>query len=171
MKKIIALVMAMLLAFSCAAFATEAAEEIVLEVSYEGAWVEMDYGLGLFVPTDWFIAELTEDQMNAGIFAFFTNEDMTETLQISIAALADPSITLESQVEALAEVYDGVALYELPNCNMLTYADYERGVFCGMTIDSENGLLYTLNFMPYSEEFAALASEIICTFGYIAYEE
>ena len=165
-KKWIALALAMVLAFSCAAFA----EDVVVEVSYEGTWVEMDFGLGLYVPDDWYIAETTEEQAAAGIFAFFTNEDMTETLQVSVGALADQGITLESMQEALAQVYDNAAIAELPNGEMLTYADYEKGLFCAMTIDAENGLLYTLNFMPYSDEFALLASEIVCTFGYISFE-
>jgi len=166
MKKFFALVVAMLLAFSCAALA----EDMDAEVSYEGVWVEMDFGLGMYVPEDWYIAETTDEQAAAGIFAFFTNEDMSQTLQVSVGALADQSMSLESILEGLSQVYENAAIVELPNGPMLTYADYEKGVFCAMTIDGENGLLYTLNFVPYSEEFALLASEIICTFGYISFE-
>ena len=41
------------------------------------------------------------------------------------------------------------------------------GLMAALTIDEANGLLYTMNFIPYSPEFASLATEILCTFGYI----
>ena len=167
MKKLIALVMAMMLAFSCAAFAEE---EIVLEVSYDAVLVEMDYGTGIYVPSDWYMAELSEEQIEKGIFAFFTNEDMTETLQISIGAITE-GITYESLYAQFSELYSDVAIVELPNAQVLTYADYDNGLMAALTIDEANGLLYTMNFLPYSPEFALLATEILCTFGYIAVEE
>jgi len=162
MKKIIALIIAMLLAFSCAAMA----EEVVIEVSYDAVLVEMDYGTGIYVPSDWFMVELTEEQIEKGIFAFFTNEDMSETLQISIGAITE-NITYDSLYADLSQIYSDVAIVELPNAQVLTYADYDNGLMAALTIDEANGLLYTMNFIPYSPEFASLATEILCTFGYI----
>ncbi len=173
MKKIIALVLALMLSLSVVAAVAETTLAIPVEL------VTMQDGLEFAVPSDWEYTEITEELAAAGIaiqamdvannrLFMLTLAQQAEVIEATVLADAMAADTANYAAAAYVENQYGmgVVLFEsADNC------------VAGFTFIDETGMQYIFSYAhadasPITEDtdLSALVSEVVNTIGYVAPE-
>ena len=115
MKKLLALLMALMMCCTAFAFAEEEeaeVPEVTMEVSFEAQTVALgETGLTMQIPADWAIQEVPEGTENAeNILLFAINADQTVSVTVQLSAMTFEALLQGIQdagatEEMLAEVY------------------------------------------------------------------
>ncbi len=194
-RKALAITLSALMTFSFAgaAFAEDEAlpgstPETAVEFSYEdidvdvydGAWVETGIGYDVYLPTEWVLNEVTDEQAEQGLVMMAGEEgggaNMTVVSQVLPAEAAD--YDLETLGADMAKTYPdciyadcngivGVAFDDSTNCvsGFATLEEYEDG----------SKYLVTFVISPHSneeyEEFSPAIANMISSISYTLYED
>ena len=135
MKKLLALLMALMMCCTAFAFAEEEVEvpEVTMEISFEAQTVALgETGLAMQIPADWTIQEVPEGTENAeNVLLFAINADQTVSITVQLSAMT---------FEALLEGIEAAGATE----EMLSEV-YVNGIYCLMYNPSETVLaLYSV---------------------------
>ena len=180
MKKLFALILAVLMVLGCAAVASaeqvetlelnwedfakeiEASEE--MKAAWSGDFVTMDeIAMKLYIPASFEQTELTDEDREAGYIAYFT---MGEDAGIGIQYVDMGGMSLEEYAQALTEEYG----YECTNAVVnglpaLAYSftedDRETAV---LAFSTEMGYILEIAFAPVNDEgFGAVATVLMAS--------
>lgn len=162
MKKIFAMILALVSLFTFTAFAEEAIE--LVPITFED-------GFQIALPGDWVELELEDEQYEAGIFFAAASPDGANTVQISWNAL-EAEMAIEDVQADLVTTYADAAVVELNGIPFVGFTDTENDI-CGFTVlDAMEPGLYTFWFTPASDEaFYATAGAIVGSICNVEIEE
>ena len=162
MKKIFAMILALISLFTFTAFAEEAIE--LVPITFED-------GFQIALPGDWVELELEDEQYEAGIFFAAASPDGANTVQISWNAL-EAEMAIEDVQADLVTTYADAAVVELNGIPFVGFTDTENDI-CGFTVlDAMEPGLYTFWFTPASDEaFYETAGAILGTICNVEIEE
>lgn len=141
MKKIFAVLMALVTLFACAAVA-EGIE--LVPVTFED-------GFQVSLPADWLEIEPTEENLLAGIAYIACSPDGANTLQISWSEL-EGEVTFEELQAELATVYPDAEVYEINDIGFVGFTDEANNLFGYIAMDAVDQGMYTFWFTPASDE-------------------
>ena len=166
MKKLLALVLALLMLLSSAAFAEETAavvsEEIVFEEMFPGTWIQFDQGFEMYLPSDWLVLEATEEEQAMGIAFSIASPDGAYLMTMAWSALEVEASILDVQ-EVMAARYP-VELIEVNGIGMLVVGDPDNDTISIIAMDGAEPGYYSLVFAPMSnEELRAYATVIVAS--------
>ena len=158
MKKIFALVLALVSLFSFAAMA-ETVE--LVPVTFED-------GFQVSLPGNWIELELTDEIHAAGIFYAAASPDGANTVQISWNAL-EAEVSIEEVLADLAASYADATIIEVNGIQFVGFTVVENDI-CGFTaLDAAEPGLYTFWFTPASDEsFVETAVAIVASICNVA---
>ncbi len=171
MKKIIALVLALVLALSAVGAFAEAAPEQV-ELNWETVEPTLaDFGLTgdfvtfeqiavkLWVPASMTAVELTQEDIDNGFIAYFLDDD--QTAQISVVYVDVSGMSLEEYAAKLPELgateIEAVTINGLP---AISYVLEENDCVC-IAFATEAGYILEVTMAPKSVEGADIAWAIV----------
>ena len=165
MKKLIAIlcIAAMLFSFSACASADAATKEYVTfsaenvdESLYDGHWVELCELIDMYLPTDWVEIELTEDDIDAGLYCIMANTDMTAYVSIVIAdadTVAEWNVSTMDELAALfvESGYEDAEVIIINDITTVVYTDTDNDS-CDIMIGLDNGGIVDISLYPNSDE-------------------
>ena len=136
MKKIFAVILALVSLFTCAAMAE----------TVEFVPVVFEDGFQVSLPADWYEVELTEESYANGIFYAACSPDMMTTMQISWAA-AEAELTIEDLMAGLeAGGFVEVQECEVNGISFVGFNDAEMSVAAFAALDAAEPGYYTFWF-------------------------
>ena len=149
MKKLLALVVSLMMAFACVSALAEDVELATVDFG--------DFTIG--IPADWLEIELTDEQVAQGIVYAVINPDQTRSMTVSFneAEVTAESVLAElSANEKMTEVQSG----DINGFTIVTFTLPEMDQ-TGFVLPVEGGF-YTFYFKPASDEtFAPIAQAIL----------
>lgn len=144
--------LAMMLMVTALLFAgVAAAEAPVVEVPFEGVWVQFEEGFEVMLPANWLEIEVTEEMIAGGIFYAACSEDGANTVQMSWSALENAMTAQEVQAE-IEVGYPGAQIMEFNGVEFVTFVDQENDIFGMIALDGVDLGMYTFWFTPNSDE-------------------
>ena len=156
MKKLLAVTLCLLLAVLVTAVA--AAEAV--EGLFDGTWVQFEDGFEIYLPSDWYEFECTEEMNAQGIFYMAGTEDMSYSCTMAWQALEE-DCTVEAFHAELVTAYPGAELVEVNGIAVIVYADLENNLLNCITLDASEPGFYMFAFSPADDEdFQNLAAAI-----------
>ena len=180
MKKLFAMILAVLMVLGCAAVASaeqvetlelnwedfakeiEASEE--MKAAWSGDFVTMEeIALKLYIPASFEQAELTDEDREAGYIAYFT---MGEDAGIGIQYVDMGGVSLEEYAQLLTEEYGYECMDAVVNglpalAYSFTENDRETSV---LAFSTEKGYILEIAFAPTNDEgFAAVAAVLMAS--------
>lgn len=163
MKKLFALLLALMMLLSTAALAEETPVSVVQKVVFEeifpGTWVQFEQGFEIYLPSDWLVLEATEEEQAMGIAFSVASPDGAYMMTLAWSALEVEATILDMQ-EVLAAQYP-VELIEINGIGMLVMGDPENDTLSIIAMDAAEPGYYSFVFAPMSsEELRAYATVI-----------
>lgn len=173
MKKIAALVLALMLSLTAVAAFAEAELAIPVEL------VTMEDGLEFAVPTGWEYAEITEELAAQGI-AIQATDVANNRLFILIVAQQEGYVEVAALAEAMAadtaQYANAAAVTNQYGMEVVLFESADNTV-AGFTFVDATGMQYVFNYahadasaITEDVDLAALVSEVVNTIGYVAAE-
>lgn len=173
MKKILALVLALMLCCACA-FAEEAevysyAFDPAMAEGIEGEFIAFeDLGLQVFIPANFGFLEPSEADVARGVNYVLAADDGSMSMSITVAGVADAEGNLITDVEGLAAFYaaSGVTEMEIAYFNempALYYILYLNEIpYANLALATTEGYFISFSIITSGEELpAAIASVMI----------
>ena len=158
MKKLLALVMALIMLLSSAAVA----EEIVYEQFFDGTWVQFEDGFEIYLPSEWLELEVTDEMLEGGIFYAVMSPDGAYTCQMIWSAL-DAEYTYEEALAEVDAIYPGAELLEVNGIGLICFADAENDILGFAALDGAEPGLYMFFFTPMADENLQLLASVIAS--------
>ncbi len=171
MKKMLAMLLAVLtLCFGAAAMAEsvpevdEAAEQAALaDLTADGQLIEGD-GFQFYIPADWEIGELTDDEIAEGYAFVASSADESQVLVLTYTAL-DAAITAEELQPGLVEVYPTATVMDLNGTSVVAFHDADEDVLGIVVMDTVDAGYYIFMFTPASDaDFLPVADAIAASY-------
>ena len=166
MKKLIALLVALLMLLcSFAALAEDgeetAPEAITVELVENGTWVPFaDYNFQICLPSDWNVLELTDEQTQTGVIAGYAAADGARVCYVSYTEF-EAATDIQTVAEQLAASFEGVKLITINDLPFITYALTEQDMVGLCTLGGSGIGFYQFLFAPASDaEFQTIAESI-----------
>ena len=158
MKKILALVLALMMALSLSSVLAEATPVETVEQLYEGVWVQFEDGFEFYVPADWVQYETTVEMNAQGIFYMCGTADASYMCSLAWKPL-EAETTIEEAYAAMQANYPGANLVDVNGIGIIAYIDAENGLLNCIAMDAAEPGMYMFAFSPADdEEFQLLAS-------------
>lgn len=156
MKKLMAVALCLLLAVLMTAVAT--AESV--EGLFDGTWVQFEDGFELYLPSDWYSFECTEEMNAQGIFFIAGTEDMAYSCTLAWQPLEE-DCTIEEFHAELVTAYPDAEIVEVNGVALIVYADAENNLLNCIALDASEPGFYMFAFSPADDEdFVSLAALI-----------
>lgn len=176
-KRLLALTMAGMMVFGGAFSAmateaqTEAESETIPEVTvdmadfdaYEGTWVNFEAGFSLYLPSDWDVLEVSdEDAENDIIYEVKAPEGSDQNIALVVSA-TDVGKDCDLQ-QVFDEVTDsGCEDVQKGIINGISVVAFETDSSYGEAFLDDNGIMYSVQVGPRDEEIVTLAANILST--------
>ena len=171
MKKIVAMLLAVLtLCLGAAALAesvpevdTAAEQAALTDLTANGQLIEGD-GFQFYIPADWEIGELTDEETEAGYVFAAVSADEANALIINYVAL-EQSVTAEEAQPGLAEVYPTATVMDLNGSSVVAFHDADEDVLGIVVMDTVDPGYYIFMFTPASDaDFLPVADAIAASY-------
>lgn len=160
MKKFLALVLCLLMAFSMTAAVAEEGALQTIDDMYEGVWVQFEDGFEIYLPADWYEIETTEEWHAKGIFYAAGTEDLSRVCTLAWQPL-EAEYTIEQVHAELVAVYPDASLVNVNGVGLVAYVDAENNLMTCIALDAAEPGYYMFAFSPADDvEFQTLASLI-----------
>ena len=160
MKKLLALVLALVMTLSMGSVLAEDLPIETIEQLYDGAWVQFEDGFEIYLPADWVEFETTPEMNAGGIFYLCGTEDAEYTCAMTWSPL-EAECTVEEAHQELAAAYPGAELVEVNGIALIVFGDAENDQLTFAALDATEPGVYLFIFTPMSDEnFRVLASAI-----------
>ncbi|MDD2958648.1 MAG: hypothetical protein PHE06_14140 [Lachnospiraceae bacterium] len=129
--------------------------------SYEGTWVPFEAGFQLYIPSDWNIMEVSEENAANGIvFQSGAADDSGWNMAVTATALPE-EYDIETLAAELDATYPGVQTAVFNDIEVAAYAIEDQAVM-GIAFLDADGNMYTVTAGPTSdEEFTQVGSEML----------
>lgn len=156
MKKLLAAALCLTMALCMtAAVCAEGVESL-----FDGTWVQFEDGFEIYLPSDWYEFECTEEMNAQGIFYMAGTEDMSYSCTMAWQALEE-DCTVEAFHAELVTAYPGAELVEVNGIAVIVYADLENDLLNCIALDASEPGFYMFAFSPADDEdFQNLAAAI-----------
>lgn len=156
MKKLLAAALCLTMALCMtAAVCAEGVESL-----FDGTWVQFEDGFEIYLPSDWYEFECTEEMNAQGIFYMAGTEDMSYSCTMAWQALEE-DCTVEALHAELVTAYPGAELVEVNGIAVIVYADLENDLLNCIALDASEPGFYMFAFSPADDEdFQNLAAAI-----------
>ena len=157
MKKLFALMIALVMLLSCAAIAEEG---VNVEVLYEGEWVEFsDDGFLMYIPAGWVQMEIDEETLeNSGIYYAITSPDGSSSFQLAWSALEE-EMDMAALLADIQTAYPTAKQLTLGATEAVCYANAEADIVAFAVLDQVDLGVFYFNFTPASsKDMITLAS-------------
>ena len=161
MKKMLALVLALLMMLGACAAAETAA------IPYEGGWVQFEEGFEVYLPLDWNVLEVPEVMQEAGIFYIAASPDNARTFQVAWGPL-EVEATIEELQAELVTVYTDATIIETNGIKLMAYTDAPNNLMGTIMMDPAEPGFYMFFFTPGDDvEYQTIAGFIAASVRYI----
>lgn len=168
MKKMLAMLLAVLtLCFGAAAMA-ESVEVTDVEGAFDGVWVQFeDAGFQIYVPSEWIDLEISDEEAESGVFFHAASEDGAYEMNITYTEL-DHAITHEEMKAILEENSTNTADIEINGIPAVACYDEDDDLYT-LFVLGENGIgMYAFGFAPASDDgMTQIADVIVASFSAI----
>ena len=158
MKKLLALVMALMMLLCSAAVA----EEVAYEELFDGTWVQFEEGFELYLPSDWLVLESTEEELAAGIAFTVCSPDEAYYMALAWSGL-EAELTIEELQAALVEAGYPVEPVEVNGIGLLVIADADNNTLSFIGMDAAEPGYYTFIFTPMNDENLQVLASVIAS--------
>ena len=158
MKKLLALVMALMMLLCSAAVA----EEVAYEDLFDGTWVQFEEGFELYLPSDWLVLESTEEELAAGIAFTVCSPDEAYYMALAWSGL-EAELTIEELQAALVEAGYPVEPVEVNGIALLVMADADNNTLSFIGMDAAEPGYYTFIFTPMNDENLQVLASVIAS--------
>ena len=156
MKKLLALLTALMMLFSVTAFA----ETVTFEDLYDGVWMRFeDDGFELYLPSDWLQLQITDEILSTGIYYAIVSPDLANAFTVSWA-LMDELFDIDTLEAAINMVYPGATRVALGYAEAVCYTDTASDMLAFAILDPDGMGMYTFSFMPASTEGMQLLASL-----------
>lgn len=164
MKKILALVLCLVMAFCLVSASAEESEIVAAELLYEGVWVQFEDGFEFYIPADWYqIAEIPQEYIEMGAFYSACTEDMAYNMTVEWHPL-DEGTTLEDVHASVIENFNAAEIVEVNGLPLVTYANLENNQLIFIGMDAADPGMFCFVFSPADDpDFRVLAALIAST--------
>ena len=176
-KKVITLLLAGVMAacLPATAFAaeeTETASDEVLEVTmdmmdpdlYDGTWVPFEAGFDLYLPTDWNVLEVSEENAKNGMIFLVSPQENAEEAEAALSVQMNDATGAElADIAAGYEEvgFTGIGFANVNGIDGVIYDD-EPDDLQGVSFLGESGSMYTIIMAPAkSEEYSPIWNNIL----------
>jgi len=173
MKKMVALVLALMLSLTAVAAFAEA--ELAIPVEF----VTMESGLEFAVPSDWEYAEITEELAEQGIAVQAADAANNRVFMLIIAqqeAAVDAASLAEMMAADTENYANAAAVTNQYEMEVVLFESADNTV-AGFTFIDVDGLQHVFNYghadgsvITEDTDLAALVSEVVNTIGYVEVE-
>lgn len=163
MKKLFALFLCLMMAFSMTAAAVaETADSAAVELLYEGSWVQFEDGFEVYLPVDWVPYEVDEEMLLSGIAYAAGYEDGSMLMTVGWLAL-EQDMTIEEAQAALAVNDPDAAIVEVNGVGLIGYLDAENNTMNCVALDGTEPGAYVFSFFPGDDEDVQTLAALIAT--------
>ncbi len=148
--------------------------EMMDETLYAGTWVAFDDLYALYIPLDWQMTEVSEENANAGVI--FQAADTASETGINMVVMANQLseddgvrdlLDMKSQIEEAGN--RGVEIDYINNIPVVSYVtDYSYGL---SFVNASNGIMYTVQIGPCAESVQPYAHNIMLSLSLVIDEE
>ena len=165
MKKLLALILCLMLAFSAVGvFAEEAVTEETaaepIEMLFDGVWVRFEDGFEFYLPSNWVEYEVTEEYNAKGLFYAAGSEDMSYACVLGWSPM-EYDMTISELQTVMATKYPDAEAVEVNGVGLVTYVDPENNMLTCLALDATEPGFYMFAFSPADDaEFRYMASLI-----------
>ncbi len=114
--------------------------------AYEGSWIDFEAGFSLYVPSDWNVMELTEeDSANNIIFAVTAPDESGWNMNVNYTPADDEEYTLDDLADLLdaEDAYTEIEIADVNDLEVLTFQTVENTAV-GLCIMDDLGGAYTI---------------------------
>ncbi len=176
-KKMFTLLLAGVMAAGLSAFAfaeaeTEEVMDEVLEVSmdmmdedlYDGTWVPFEAGFDLYLPTDWNVLEISEENAANGMIFMVSPQETAEESEAALSVQMNDvgGADLDSIAAGYKDAgFTGIGFANVNGIDCVLYDDEEDGLQ-GVSFLGESGTMYTIIMGPAeSEEYSPIWNNVL----------
>ena len=145
MKKILALVLALVLMLGCVPAMAQNIEDL-----YDGVWVQFDGGFEVYMPSDWQEIEMDDSDREQGFFYGACSADQSVLMMMAWSPLE-----AEMKLEELHEIIAASQPAEMLTVNgigLICAADAANNTVYFMGLDGVDLGYYTFLFAPITDE-------------------
>ena len=162
MKKMLAMLLAVLtLCFGAAAMA-ESVEVTDIEGSFDGVWVQFeDAGFQIYVPSEWIDVDVPDDAAESGFFFIAQSEDGTKQMSIMYSDLDGAAYTHEDMKAELEASYPGATDVTINDIQAVACYDSENDIYALAALDSEGTGMFVFYFQPASDDEMTQIADVI----------
>lgn len=151
---------------------TENAPDEVLEVTmdmmdpdlYDGTWVPFEAGFDLYLPTDWNVLEVSEENAENGIIFMVSPQENAEEAEAALSVQMNDATGAElADIAAGYEEvgFTGIGFVNVNGIDCVIYDDEPDGLQ-GVSFLGESGTMYTIIMAPAeSEEYSPIWNNIL----------
>ena len=168
--------------FTFAEAETETPSDEVLEVTmemmdpdlYEGTWVPFEAGFDLYLPTDWNVLEVSEENAENGIIFMVSPQETAEDAEavLSVQMNDATGAELADIAAGYKEIgFTGIGFANVNGIDCVLYDD-EPDDLQGVSFLGESGMMYTMIMGPAeSEEYGPIWNNILFSLSHSAADE
>lgn len=176
-KKIMAMLCtaAMITGFSAPVWAeTEAAEEteaadetditeltldMLEEAAYEGSWLSFEPGFDLYVPSNWDVLEISEEDQEDGLMFQALDPDSEDGTNIVVTAT---DVGTEYDLDSMAQELEDAEYTDVEKVciNGIYAVSFETDATYGIAFLDDTGIMYNVHIGPKSDEIQPTAETL-----------
>lgn len=163
MKKMLAMLLAVLtLCFGAAAMA-ESVEVTDVEGAFDGVWVQFENaGFQIYVPSEWIDQDVPDDAAESGFFFIATSEDGAKQMSIMYSDLDGATYTHEDMKAELEASYPGATDdVTINDIQAVACYDSENDIYALAALDSEGTGMFVFYFQPASDDTMTQIADVI----------
>jgi len=139
--------------------------------AYEGTWIMLEGGFAFYMPNDWVILPMLEEQIEKGLLFVAATADNAWTFNIVWQPVAEGTVFAD-QADLMSTVYQNVELVTINGLNFISYDHPEKDLTGLMMEDPAAWGVYGIGFFPASnEDFAPIMNTIGSSLSVVLFEE
>lgn len=162
MKKILAILVALMMVLPIAALAEEDQQAYTVEITFDGSYIPFEEdGFQIYLPNEWIVFEITPEWEEQGIYFASGSEDGSQIMMLSM--MAGEGYELTNLAEEMSVSFTGVQIITINDIGFVTY-DIDESNSSGMVALNENGSAYNFVFTPADDaDYMTLAMQIMAS--------
>ena len=154
MKRIMALVLALMLMLGCVPAMAQSFEDL-----YDGAWVQFDGGFEVYMPSDWMEIEMDASDLEQGFFYGACSADQSVLMMMAWSPL-EQQVTLE-ELHAIIAANQPAEILSVNGIGLICAADAANNTVYFMGLDAVDLGYYTFLFAPVSDDATKAYASLI----------
>ena len=138
---------------------TELTLDMLEEAAYEGTWVSFEPGFDLYIPSNWNVLEVTDEDQEDGLMFQAQDPDSEEGVNMVVTATdVGTEYDLYSMADELATEYEDV---EKVCINGLYAVSFETESTYGIAfLEDAEGMMYNVQIGPKSDDIQPIAETL-----------